>query len=544
VQPVLPNACTKVTILSINQAEHFFTFMTENLESFSRRCHFQLLRFTVTLALVFFFSPISRADRLDDMIERGTLIWGADEEGGGPYIFHDPNDGGKLKGFEVELANEIASELSKRFKTDRPIQAKFKQAQWETIPSLVDKGDADIALNGFELTPERQLNYLCSRPYYVYAFQLMARGDLDVSQWKDLRSKPGRKFSIGVLGGTAAQKYAESWNDALNVSIFDGTTQALNKVRDGSFNLTLLDDCAAIYWAEQYPTLKFVGRPEGQGFYVALIKQGETRLHEAINAALTIIIKDGRLQTIYDRWDMSGKAQMLSLRDTGTIDSAKRLTFFEIMRDNFPLLIEAAGMTVLLSCASMPLAIVVGILVAIGRLYGPATLRFVLACYVEFVRGTPLMLQLFAIFYLFPYVGINFEPIFAGIIGLAINYSAYEAEIYRAGFQAIPRGQMEAAVSLGMTQAQAIRRIILPQAFRIVIPPVTNDFIALFKDTSVCSAITIVELTKRYSIQANSTGAIVQIAILTSILYLLMSYPLSLLARYSERKLGGQPKIA
>ena len=131
----------------------------------------------------------------------------------------------------------------------------------------------------------------------------------------------------------------------------------------------------------------------------------------------------------------------------------------------------------------------------------------------------------------------------AAIAGLAINYSAYESEIYRAGLQAIPRGQMEAALSLGMSQMLAVRRIILPQAFRIVIPPVTNDFIALFKDTSVCSVVTVVELTKRYSILALSTGAIVELATLTALLYMLMSYPLSVFARWSERRLAEGSRV-
>jgi polar amino acid transport system substrate-binding protein len=121
---------------------------------------------------------------------------------------------------------------------------------------------------------------------------------------------------------------------------------------------------------------------------------------------------------------------------------------------------------------------------------------------------------------------------------LAINYSAYEAEIYRAGLQAIPKGQMEAALSLGMTRNLALRRIIIPQATRIVIPPVTNDFIALFKDTAVCSVITVVELSKEYYIQARNTGAIVELGLLSAFLYLAMSYPLSLLAGRLERRLG------
>ncbi len=151
---------------------------------------------------------------------------------------------------------------------------------------------------------------------------------------------------------------------------------------------------------------------------------------------------------------------------------------WEVIRNSSGTLLKAAGFTVILACSSMPLAIAIGVLVALGRLYGPWPVKYLGTCYVELIRGTPLMLQLLQFtFYCQTYCHLN-RPLIAGILGLAINYSAYEAEIYRAGLQAIPRGQMEAALALGMSRAQAIRRVILPQAFRIVIPPVTNDFIA------------------------------------------------------------------
>jgi polar amino acid transport system substrate-binding protein len=124
------------------------------------------------------------------------------------------------------------------------------------------------------------------------------------------------------------------------------------------------------------------------------------------------------------------------------------------------------------------------------------------------------------------------------ILGLAINYSAYESEIYRAGLQAIPKGQMEAALSLGMSRVLALRRIVVPQAVRIVIPPVVNDFIALFKDTSVCSVVTIVELTKRFSVLSMSTQATVELMGMTAVLYLMMSYPMSIVSRRIEKRLG------
>jgi polar amino acid transport system substrate-binding protein len=213
-------------------------------------------------------------------------------------------------------------------------------------------------------------------------------------------------------------------------------------------------------------------------------------------------------------------------------------------------LVKAAMMTVLLSITAMPLAVLIGLLMALMKLYGKWFVSIPATCYVELVRGTPLILQLYVIYflvpevlkYLFPGTQFSISAFWSAVAGLAINYSAYEAEIYRAGLQAIPKGQMEAALSLGMTRNLALRRIIIPQATRIVIPPVTNDFIALFKDTAVCSVITVVELSKEYYIQARNTGAIVELGLLSAFLYLAMSYPLSLLAGRLERRLGKESR--
>ncbi len=505
------------------------------------------LRRTIQLAAIAAFlcgrGNVARGDALDEVAARGTLIWGADQEGGGPFVFPDENDPTILRGFEVELAEMLAEEVGKQL--GKPVRAQFRQGQWENLPLLLD-GTIDLVLNGYEMSPERQRDYLCSRPYYLYGLQLMAKRDSPIQSWDDLRPRAGRaRLSAGVLTGSAAERYFQApqeWN--ADLVAFDGNTNAMEKVANGQLDVTLQDDCIALFYADRFPGLKFVGRPVGEGFYVALVSKQQPRLHKAIDAALGRIIADGRLESLYDQWDMSGKAQMLALRDTTEVAAAASRSWWEIVRSNLPILLESAGMTVLLSVCSMPLAIAIGILVAVGRIYGPRLIATPLGWYVELLRGTPLMLQLYAIFYLLPKVtGVNIPPVLSGIAGLAINYSAYEAEIYRAGLQAIPRGQMEAALALGMSKRQAIWRIVLPQAFRLVIPPVTNDFIALFKDTSVCSVITIVELTKRYSVLALSTGAFVELASVTALLYLLMSYPLSLFARWSERKLaGGQPR--
>jgi polar amino acid transport system substrate-binding protein len=476
----------------------------------------------------------ARGDVYDEIKKSGTLIWGGDKAGGGPYVFPDPNDAEKIVGFEVDLAAELAKELG--------VKPVFKQGQWELVPQLAEKGEIHVALNGYESKPAIARDYLMSRPYYAFGLQLMARTDAPFANWEEAQRVGSKNpLTIGVLNSSAADGYVRDKAAGFaKPSAFDGTTDALEAVLNRQIDATLTDDCAALYYSEKYPTLRFIDRAVGGSTYVVLMKKGEDRLKAALDAALEKMIADGRLERIYDKWKLSGRVQMQLIRTASAAKPAAKADFAELLRTGSWSLLQAAGMTVFLSCVSMPLAILLGVLLAVGRLYGPTPVRWFAALYVEVIRGTPLMLQLYALYFLLPKIGLSVPALAAAIVGLAINYSAYEAEIYRAGLQAIPRGQWEAALALGMTPRQTLLRIILPQAFRIVIPPVTNDFIALFKDTSVCSVVTVMELTKQYNILAMSTGAIVETAILTAVLYMAMSYPLSLFARWSERKLGTQ----
>ena len=187
----------------------------------------------------------------------------------------------------------------------------------------------------------------------------------------------------------------------------------------------------------------------------------------------------------------------------------------------------------------MALAIVLGLFIALTRLYGPPMAVMSATAYIEVYRGTPLLVQLFILYYGLPNVGITLSPLAAAIIGLGMNYAAYEAEVYRAGLEAVPRGQMEAALSLGMSRSLALRKVVFPQAFRISLPAVTNDFIALFKDSSIVSVIAMVELTKTYGILAATTLRYFELGLVVALLYFGMSYPLSIMARRLERKLKG-----
>jgi len=186
----------------------------------------------------------------------------------------------------------------------------------------------------------------------------------------------------------------------------------------------------------------------------------------------------------------------------------------------------------------MTLAVAWGGALALLRQYAPGPLRWSAIAYIEIFRGTPLLLQLYFIYFgLAQQFGWNLSAGMAAVLALGLNYAATEAENYRAGLEAVPRGQTEAALALGMSRGLAIRRVILPQAVRISLPSVTNDFIAMFKDSSIVSVIGLVELTKEYQIRGLDTGDYIGVGLMTAAIYLVMSYGASLGLGALERRL-------
>jgi polar amino acid transport system substrate-binding protein len=504
-----------------------------------------------------------RADTLSEVKARGALIWGADQEGGAPYVYPREDDPDRVTGFEVEIAERIANALN--------VEPRFAQSNWDKLPDMLRAKKVDVVLNGYEWSEARAEQMESTLPYYVYALRLIARkDDTSLRGIQDLaKKKPnGEKRRVGVLSASAAQRWAEKeLGDSAEIVVYEGNTDALAETQNEKLDATVQDNPIASFYAPRFPKLHVIGEPFAEGYYVMFVPKGETALVRAMNEALVQMLKSGELERIekkYGIWDSRqkklfdvaegarffGLSRALDTQSAGSaqpedagVSLSSRKRGFGVVTDYGWVLLQSAGLTVILSVLSFPLAILIGLGVAVGRLWGPGWLRAPLTLYVEFLRGTPLMLQLYFIFFFLPEVGIKIPAFTTAILGLAINYSAYEAEIYRAGLQAIPGGQMEAALSLGMSRWQAIRRIVVPQAVRIVIPPVVNDFIALFKDTSVCSVITLVELTKRYSVLSMSTQATIELMILTAILYLAMSYPLSLAARRLEGRFGA-PALA
>ncbi|QSE73920.1 amino acid ABC transporter permease [Aeromonas media] len=207
------------------------------------------------------------------------------------------------------------------------------------------------------------------------------------------------------------------------------------------------------------------------------------------------------------------------------------------MIDSFwPLLSAGLIFTVPLTLITFVLGILLGFLVALARLYGPTPLVALVRFYVWLVRGTPLLVQLFLIFYGLPSAGIVLDAFTAAVIGFTLNIGAYSSEIIRATLAAIPKGQWEAAHSIGMSWPQAMWRVILPQAARIAVPPLSNTFISLVKDTSL-AAVTVPELFQAAQRLASVTYEPLILYIETALIYLLFSSVLSTLQDRLERRL-------
>jgi polar amino acid transport system substrate-binding protein len=250
-------------------------------------------------------------------------------------------------------------------------------------------------------------------------------------------------------------------------------------------------------------------------------------------------MSDGSLEKIFRNWEVWDDAQakyfQRVLADTVVTAAPNAPKGPTSALSYLPSLLQAALVTLALSCLSMALAITFGIVVAAGRVYGNRIVRAALTVYVEAVRGTPVLLQLFVLYYGLSGV-VRLPAFLAAVIGLGLNYAAYESEIYRAALEAIPRAQLEAARTLGLSEGQILRLVRGPQALRLALAPMTNDFVALLKDSSLVSVITVVELTKQTAIYAANIGSWVVPGILCALVYLSLSLPLSRFARRLERR--------
>jgi len=467
-----------------------------------------------------------------------VLRWAADPDSNAPYSFYE--SGNKLTGFEYEIITAIAKQMGR--------QPQFVQNDWDGLIPGLGRGLYDCVICGIEITPDKAGEVLFSNPYYVTFEQFVDRkGTPPITSLDQLKGQ-----QIGTLDQTAALTMLEK-TPGVVVKTYGEEINAYQDVANGRLFGVLLDYPIAKYYAASNPNLQFAGPPFGQIVYGIAIRKGNVQLKQEIDAALAAIIASGEMRDILSRWGLwtptvagaLGQPETPSVPDTSytafvAAHAAPASLGTRLLRylNYWPLLLQAGLLTLEVSVVGMAIAILVGFTAAIGRVFGPWPVRWLATIYIEVVRGTPLLIQLLILFYGLPNIGIKLSPFIAGVLGLGLNYAAYEAENYRAGLLAIPRGQMEAARALGMTHLQGLRFVVIPQSFRLVLPPVTNDFISLLKDSSLVSMVTLLDLTGAYNRIATQSFDYFGTGLLIAAIYLLIGLPFVRLARFTEERLA------
>ncbi len=471
---------------------------------------------------------------------RGELGWGGDLQGGEPYVFESPTQPGVIVGFEVDIAEALGRELG--------LRAKFHQNDWSNLIPSLERGDFDIVLNGLEDTPARRTRLRLSRAYFVYGETLAVRPGSTLHALGQLAGK-----RVGTLNQTVAQDLLTAHQ--AEVVLYEGQQEPYLDLVNGRIEAVLLDHVIADRYGCPLRTLQCVKEDLARGTYVIGMRPSDPELATRVDAALSRLIDSGELRKILEHWQLwDARQDELGARAAAPVPSAVPAPSGALPTGRAPqaplpeltgkrsltagqvgLFFQGALLTILISVCAFGLALPFGVLLAVVRSHAGPVARFFASAYIELFRGTPVLLQLYVLYYgLSSFIKLG--PILAAVLGLGLNYAAYEAEVHRGALAALPRGQAEAASSLGLSRLQVLRHVLLPQSIRIALPALTNDFVALLKDSSLVSVITVVELTKRMTIVAVEARDWVVPGLLCAGMYFAMSFPLSRLSLWLERR--------
>jgi polar amino acid transport system substrate-binding protein len=475
--------------------------------------------------------PAFARDTLEAVRARGELLWGGDVQGGEPYVFSDPEHPEHLVGFEVEIADGLARRLG--------VRARFVQVDWSSLVPALERGDFDVALNGLEDTPGRRARVLLSEPYFVFGETLAVRKGAPLRTLDALR---GRR--VATLNQSFAYEFLKT--RPVETVLYEGVLEPYTDLELGRVDAVLLDHVIAARYGCSRDAVLCVPEDVARGTYVLALRRGDVRLERAVNEALESMKASGELRGILERWKLwdarqdalagapregAREAPSRAVPGPDAPEPSRRFTLAQAK-----LFLEGAAVTLGLSAAAFLVALPLGLGLALARLGRSGPMRWTASAYVELFRGTPLLLQLYVLYFALAPV-VRLGPLAAAVLGLSLNYAAYEAEIHRGALLALPRGQSEAAESLGLSRYQTLTHVLLPQSFRIALPSMTNDFVALLKDSSLVSVITVVELTKRMTIAAVDLRGWLVPGLACAALYFAMSYPLARLSNRLERGL-------
>ena len=436
-----------------------------------------------------------------------------------PFSFHDERTG-ELTGYDVDVARAVGEKLG------RPVE--FVEIPWDAIFAGLDAERFDVVANQVTITPERRAKYDLSTPYAVGEGVIVTRAnDNTIHSLADIRGK--------VAAENATSNWSQIARDAgARVEAVEGFTQSITLLSQGRVDVVVNDSIAVYAYLASTgdPAVKIAGST-GERSEQGFAARKNSGLLPELNKALEQLSADGTLTRISEKYlkaDASG---------TTKTEAAQGRSNTQLVLDNlWPMARAMLTVTLPLTVISFTIGLVIALGVALARMSDRRVLSGLARIYISIIRGTPLLLQLFLIFFALPEFGVKISPFPAAVIAYSLNVGGYAAEIIRSSILSIPRGQWEAASSLGMSYRTTLWRIVIPQASRVAVPPLSNTLISLVKDTSLASAILVTDVMRTAQVAAAPTFQFFTLYVTAGVYYWIVCMAMSVVQDRVEERLA------
>ncbi len=419
-------------------------------------------------------------------------------------------EGNEIVGFDIELMDAIGEMAG--------LEVIYTSMDFSTIIPAVNSGQYDVGMSGFSITEERKKSVLFGNPYFSSAQVAMLPLDSTITSVEELK---GAKLGAGL--GTTGEQAAQELSDDLTLAGNDVTFPMLMTGQLDAY----IGDLNVVQQAVATGNYKILDEEIQKEEMAMVFKLDNTALATELNTYLAEYMATSEYQDLLVKYGVGGEATTVKIFTT----------------QNLKYLLGGAVFSVLVALGALVIGLILGTVFAAMRISKNKVLNTIAYLYIQFIRGTPMLLQILAVFFGYPVIysaitggRITMNPVIVGIVAIGINSGAYSAELIRSGIEGIDKGQWEAAKSLGLNYKQTMQYIILPLAFRRLIPPFVSEFVMLIKDSSLIFAIGGLELLGRSKVISAQTYSYILPLIFASIIYLVLTSVVSYFANKIERR--------
>ncbi|WP_156756969.1 ABC transporter substrate-binding protein/permease [Actinokineospora pegani] len=443
-----------------------------------------------------------------------------------PFSFHDPRTQ-ELTGYDIEVVEAIAEKAGWRLE--------FVETQWDAVFPALDAGRVDLIANQVSVNDERQARYGMSDTYtYSRGVVVRRTGDESIKSLADIRGRTTAQSSTSNWAGVARDAGAR-------VEAVEGFAQAAALLAQGRVDAIVNDNIAVLdYLASTGSTEVEIAGDAGQetSEQALAFREGDQALREQANRAISALKADGTLREISQRYFQAD----VSVPGGGDADLSggrgQRGTWEVVGATAWPMFVGLVKVTIPLTALSFAIGLTLALFVALARISNHRVLSGLARAFISLIRGTPLLLQLFIVFYGLPQLGLKFSPFAAALIAFSLNVAGYAAEVVRSAILSVPKGQFEAAAAIGLDYPLTLRRIVLPQAARTAVPPLSNTLISLLKDTSLGSVVLLTELFRESQLAAAESNEFLALYAFAGLYYWIICVGLSAAQKRLETRLS------